>query len=124
MPGVGTQIALLRVQGNCFPERQRMNNDNIAPQKREFALGGESHTPIPSPPTPGPAPMPPAPPLPGDPQPPIEEPPPDEQHLPIGDPPAPRPPAVGAARRLLWQSVAGEEDPGSALDLGGAAVAA
>jgi hypothetical protein len=103
-----------------------MNNENIATQQREreFGPGGESHVPIPSPPTPsppfpGPAPMPPVPPLPGDPQPPIEEPPPEEQPPPIGDPPLPRPPAVGAAGGLPWQSVAGEEDPGSALDLTG-----
>jgi hypothetical protein len=118
---MGTPFALVRLQGNCFPESQRMNNDKIAPPKRVFTCGGESHAPIPSPPIPGPAPIPPAPTLPGDPQPPIEEPPPEEQQPPIGDPPAPPPPAVGAASPLLWQSVAGEEDPGSALDMDGAA---
>lgn len=80
-----------------------------------------AHVPMPVPPH-GPAPVPPAPPLPADPLPPIQEPPPGENVPPVGDPPQTPPPAVGTGAPrppvAAAQSVAGEEDPGSALDTG------
>lgn len=80
-----------------------------------------AHVPPPVPPH-GPAPVPPAPPLPADPLPPIQEPPPGENVPPVGDPPQTPPPAVGTGTprppAAAEQSVAGEEDPGSALDTG------